>query len=142
MTIETDKFSTYALTYQEKAATSNPSGGNSGGSRPSTSTPTESDNSDTTSSGNDNLSKEDSSDTTSDESKPTEGNNSDTTSSNDGNTTSNGDSNTTSGGEDSVLSEGDMGNHDGNPSTGLAVSLIPITTAIAAITAAAKRKKK
>ena len=62
VTIETDKFSTYALTYQEKATPSNPSGGNPGGrpsggssgsSRPSTSTPTESDTSDATSSGSD-----------------------------------------------------------------------------------------
>lgn len=143
VTIETDKFSTYALTYQEKASTSNTSGGSSGGnSRPSTSTPTESDNSDTTSDGDDNLSREDSADTTSGESKPTEGDNSDTTSSNDGNTTSSEDSNTTSSGEDSVLSEINTGNHDGNPSTGFAVSLIPLTTALVAIIAAVKHRKK
>ncbi len=136
VTIETDKFSTYALTYKEKTTTSNPSGGNSSGgnpggsSNPSTSTPNESDNSDVASSG----------DNGSDSS-------SDTTSS--GNGASTDESNTNSSGGTSssdesnhAPSESSPSEDNGNPSTGIAVSLIPLVTAAAILTVAVKLKKK
>ncbi len=136
VTIETDKFSTYALTYKEKTTTSNPSGDNSSGgnpggsSNPSTSTPNESDNSDVASSG----------DNGSDSS-------SDTTSS--GNGASTDESNTNSSGGTSssdesnhAPSESSPSEDNGNPSTGIAVSLIPLVTAAAILTVAVKLKKK
>ncbi len=136
VTIETDKFSTYALTYKEKTTTSNPSGDNSSGgnlggsSNPSTSTPNESDNSDVASSG----------DNGSDSS-------SDTTSS--GNGASTDESNTNSSGGTSssdesnhASSESSPSEDNGNPSTGIAVSLIPLVTAAAILTVAVKLKKK
>ncbi len=179
ITIETDKFSTYALTYKEKTTASKPSGGKPGGSyNPSTSTPNESDNSDDTSSDDDNPSRDDSSDTTSSESKPTDEDNSDATSSNDDNplkgdssdTTSdesmsaNGDNSDATSSDDGstassesdtsndFTSSSDESNHipsesspsedNGNPSTGMAVSLIPLVTAAAILTVAVKLKKK
>lgn len=48
----------------------------------------------------------------------------------------------TSSGEVAKPSEDDTGKQDGNPSTGVTVSLMPLAVAIAFITAAAKRKKK
>ena len=136
VTIETDKFSTYALAYKEKTTTSNPSGDNSSGgnpggsSNPSTSTPNESDNSDVASSG----------DNGSDSS-------SDTTSS--GNGASTDESNTNSSGGTSssdesnhAPSESSPSEDNGNPSTGIAVSLIPLVTAAAILTVAVKLKKK
>ncbi len=179
ITIETDKFSTYALTYKEKTTASKPSGGKPGGSyNPSTSTPNESDSSDNTSSDNDNppegdssditLSenkpekgdnsgttssdddnplKGDSSDTTSSENKPANGDNSDDTSSDDGSTASS-ESDTsndfTSSSDESnhIPSESSPSEDNGNPSTGMAVSLIPLVTAAAILTVAVKLKKK
>ena len=154
VTIETDKFSTYALVFKEKNTPSNPggntSGGNSGDSpNPPTSTPDESDNSDDTPSDDDNPSKDDSSDTTSSESKPTDEDNSDDTSSDDSNAASSDDGNTTSSESDTSSnvsdhspSESSLSENNGNPSTGIAVSLIPLVTAVAVLTAAAKRKKR
>ncbi|MDE7194028.1 MAG: hypothetical protein K2O14_08670, partial [Oscillospiraceae bacterium] len=179
VTIETDKFSTYALTYKEKTTTSNPSGGNSnggnsGGSRPSggnsggssntsTSTPTESDNSDDISSDDDIPSSDDNSDITSGESEPTEEDNSDAASSDDGSITSgddggavsSDDSDTKSSDTDTsndgvsssdenlhAVSETGSSENNGNPSTGIAVSLIPLVTAAAILTVAIKLKKK
>ncbi len=116
VTIETDKFSTYALAYREKTTTSNPSGGNSsggnpgGGSNPPTST-------------------------------PGEGDNSDAASSDDGNTTSS-ESDTSSNVSNHSPSESSPSEDNGNPSTGIAVSLIPLVTAAAILTVAVKRKKK
>ncbi len=116
VTIETDKFSTYALTYKEKTTTSNPSGDNSsggnpgGGSNPPTST-------------------------------PGEGDNSDAASSDDGNTTSS-ESDTSSNVSNHSPSESSPSEDNGNPSTGIAVSLIPLVTAAAILTVAVKRKKK
>ena len=179
VTIKTDKFSTYALTYKEKTTASKPSGGKPGGSyNPSTSTPNESDNSDDTSSDDDNPSRDDSSDTASGESKPEKGDISGTTSSDDDNPpegdssdstlsennpangdnsddTSSDDGSTASSESDTsndFTSSSDESNHipsgsspsedNGNPSTGMAVSLIPLVTAAAILTVAVKLKKK
>lgn len=127
----------------------NTSGGNSGDSpNPPTSTPDESDNSDDTPGDDDNPSRDDSSDTTSSESKPTGEDNSDVTSSDDGNAASSDDSNTTSSESDTSSnvsdhfpSESSPSEDNGNPSTGIAVSLIPLVTAVAVLTAASKRKR-
>ena len=124
VTIETDKFSTYALIYQENATPSNPSDSVNSDSTSSESKPSDSDNSDFTSS----------------ESKPNESDNSNTTSSSDSDLPST--DITHSGGEESGSSEGNTGKHDDNPSTGVTVSLIPLTAALAAVTVATKRKKK
>ena len=155
VTIETDKFSTYALVYKEKSTPSNPGGGNTSGGNsgdspnPPTSTPDESDNSDDTPSDDDNPSRDDSSDTTSSESKPTDEDNSDAASSDDGNAASSDDGNTTSSESDTSSnvsdhspSESSPSEDNGNPSTGIAVSLIPLVTATAILTVAVKRKKK
>ena len=116
VTIETDKFSTYALAYREKTTTSNPSGGNSSGGNPggSSNPPT---------------------------STPGEGDNSDAASSDDGNTTSS-ESDTSSNVSNHSPSESSPSEDNGNPSTGIAVSLIPLVTAAAILTVAVKRKKK
>lgn len=53
----------------------------------------------------------------------------------------NGNSGTTSSGETSDLSDDDPGDNNGNPSMGVAVSLIPLAV-VAFITTAAKHKKK
>ena len=155
VTIETDKFSTYALVYKEKSTPSNPGGGNTSGENsgdspnPPTSTPDESDNSDDTPSDDDNPSRDDSSDTTSSESEPTDEDNSDAASSDDGNAASSDDGNTTSSESDTSSnvsdhspSESSPSEDNGNPSTGIAVSLIPLVTATAILTVAVKRKKK
>ncbi len=154
-TIETDKFSTYALVYKEKNTPSNPSGGNTSGGNPGnspnppTSTPDESDNSGDTSSDDDNPSRDDSSDTTSSESKPTDEDNSDAASSDDSNVTSSDDGNPISSESDTSSNvsnhspnESSPSEDNGNPSTGIAVSLIPLVTATAILTVAVKRKKK
>lgn len=147
VTIETDKFSTYALVYKEKSTPSNPGGGNTSGGNsgdspnPPTSTPDESDNSGDTPSDDDNPPRDDSSDTTSSESKPTDEDNSDAASSDDGNTTSS-ESDTSSNVSDHSPSESSPSEYNGNPSTGIAVSLIPLVTATAILTVAVKRKKK
>lgn len=107
VTIETDKFSTYALAYREIPAPSTPSGGNSGRPRPVT--PTENDNPGTTSS---DISSDTSSDTSSDD-----------------------ENNHASG-------EINPSNNDNNPSTGVAVSIVPLAAAITVLTITAKQKKK
>ena len=116
VTIETDKFSTYAPAYKEKTTTSNPSGGNSSGGNPggSSNPPT---------------------------STPGEGDNSDAASSDDGKTTSS-ESDTSSNVSNHSPSESSPSEDNGNPSTGIAVSLIPLVTAAAILTVAVKLKKK
>lgn len=76
------------------------------------------------------------------ESKTDESDNSGTTSSGDSNPSEADNSGTTSSGEVSDPSNGDKDDNDGNPSTGVAVSLIPLAAAAAFIIAAAKRKNK
>lgn len=155
VTIETDKFSTYALVYKEKNTPSNPSEGNTSGGNPGdspnppTSTPGESDNSGDTPSDDDNPPRDDSSDTTSSESKPTDEDNSDAASSDDSNVTSSDDGNpissesdTSSNVSDHSPNESSPSEDNGNPSTGIAVSLIPLVSATAILTVAVKRKKK
>lgn len=80
------------------------------------------------------------------EGKTDEGNNSDTTSSGDSNPSEADNSGTTSGttsnGDLSEPGKKDPDEQDGNPSTGVATSLIPLAIAAAFIVAAAKRKIK
>ena len=113
VTIETDKFSTYALTYQPKAAATEPNGGN--GESVPTITPVQNGNYDTTSSESD----------TSGTAVST-GNESDQAPS----------------GENSASGKDDTGNRDGNPSTGAAVPLVSFIAALSAVAAASKLKKK
>ena len=110
VTIKTDKFSTYALTYQAKAAAAEPNGN---GAVP-TITPVQNDNSDTTSSESGTSSAAVSTDNESAQAPS---------------------------GENSVSDEDNTDNRDGNPSTGAAISLVPLAAALAFVTAA-KRKKK
>ena len=113
VTIKTDKFSTYALTYQPKAAATEPNGGN--GESVPTITPVQNGNYDTTSSESD----------TSGTAVST-GNESDQAPS----------------GENSASGKDDTGNRDGNPSTGAAVPLVSFIAALSAVAAASKLKKK
>ena len=83
------------------------------------------------------------------ESKPTDKDNSDAASSDDGNAASSDDGNTASSESDTSSnvsdhspSESSPSEDNGNPSTGIAVSLIPLVTATAILTVAVKRKKK
>lgn len=76
------------------------------------------------------------------EGKTDESDTSGTTSSGESNPSEDDNSGTTSSGEVSDPSNGDKDDNDGNPSTGVAVSLIPLAAAAAFIIAAAKRKKK
>ena len=168
VTIETDRFSTYALAYSENPSSTPPG-------RDNIPTPTpmpmltesgsdESYNSDTTSS----ESKSGGgggSDSAPIESEPTESGDSDlapieselieignSDSIPGGNVNSDiisngGDSLTSSdttyvGGKDFVSSEDNTDAHDGNPSTGVAASFIPLTIAIGVVMFADKRKKK
>ena len=147
VTIKTDKFSTYALTYQDKAEVSDPSGDDNSNSS-----------SDNTSSGNDNSeSGENNSNSSSDNTssgngnsesgdKNSDNNNSDTVSSENDNSNSSGSSSDetaqTPSGENSALSGGDTGEQHGNPSTGIAISFVPLAAALAAAALAVKRKKK
>ena len=71
VTIETDRFSTYVLTYREKAASSKPSGGGSHYSRPSTGDTSSDTSSDTSDSTSDDTSGNTSSDTSNDTSDNT-----------------------------------------------------------------------
>ena len=171
VTIETDKFSTYALTYKEKT-----SGG--GSHRPTnpdtsdTSDDTSSDTSDDTSSDtSDNTSSDtsestsgdtsdntssDTSESTSDEtsdntpsdtSESTSGDTSDSTSSDTSDNTSSSiadssaSDNSSSGESSHIPSESGTSSGD-NPATGIAVSLIPLTVAVAFVIATAKRRHK
>lgn len=76
------------------------------------------------------------------ESETDEGDNSDTTSGGVGNPSEADNSGTTSGGGVSEPGKKDPDEQDGNPSTGVATSLIPLAIAAAFIVAAAKRKMK
>ena len=163
VTIETDKFSTYALTYKEKT-----SGG--GSHRPTnpdtsdTSDDTSSDTSDNTSSDTSESTSDDTSDNTSsdtsestsddtsdntpsDTSESTSGDTSDSTSSDTSDNTSSSiadssaSDNSSSGESSHIPSESDTSSGD-NPATGIAVSLIPLTVAVAVVIAAAKRRHK
>ena len=128
VTIKTDKFSTYVLTYKEKAAASDPgddpSGGNSDGSSdPSSTVPTESDNSDAASNAGN------SSDGNSD------------TASNESDTNSNGGA--SSGAENNhAPSDSGPSEDNDNPSTGIAVSLIPLAAALAVVVITVNRRRK
>lgn len=183
VTIETDKFSTYALTYKEKTATSTPSGTTGGSSGSSgfnwsdysntafdESTSSEDNSSDTASnasnvnngsaaapSGNENSSDGDNSSDTApngNENSSDGDNNSDTAPSGNENP-SDGDNNSNSN-RLKIVSSGASSNdrssknpsesssseNNGNPSTGFAVSLIPITATLAVVLIAAKRRRK
>lgn len=133
VTIETDKFSTYALVYSEATTPTTPTVPPLP-TRPTIPTlPTESGNSDTTSSGSD------SSDTTLD--------GSDTLSDDESSSTGESDANPSGG-----VSLSDKGTHslsvseppegNGNPATGIAVSLAPLAAAGTALIVMVKRKKK
>ena len=121
VTIETDKFSTYALTYQDKPAPSDPSGGNTNGGNTSSETNSGA-----------------SSNTSSDTSTPSE------TSSNASSETSSDTlsetSSVTSGAASST--ESVKAPSGSNPNTGYAISIIPLAAVSAMfLTVAAKRKK-
>jgi len=147
ITIETDQFSTYALVYVEKtpASGSRPSGGNSyhvpSGKRPTGSKPTESSTSETSS-------KPTEINTSETSSQPTEGSTSETSSKPTESEYSTPDSggesldDTTASPVDQTSQTGTSSGNTKNPATGMAISFIPMLMSLAAVTAAAKRKKK
>ncbi len=137
VTIETDKFSTYALVYQEKSEPSIPSTSD-------TSSDTSDNTSDNTSS---DISDSTSSDTSSNTSNNTSSNTSDNTSGDvSGSTSESSDvpsDESSSGGESSyVPSESSKPNNNDNPATGIAVSFIPLAAILSGVIVLVNRKKK
>lgn len=161
VTIETDKFSTYALAYREKTTSSRP---NSGGSRPyrpstsNTSDDTSSDTSDDTSSNtSDNTSSDFSDDTSSGTSDDTSYTSSDISNNNSSDTSDTSNDTSSSAPETSdnssevisgidenshVPSESSPSNNNDNPSTGIAVSLIPFAAILSGVIVVINRKKR
>ncbi|MDE6727665.1 MAG: hypothetical protein K2J80_06965, partial [Oscillospiraceae bacterium] len=120
ITVKTDKFSTYALAYSENTG----------------------DTSDDDSSDNSDLTPSDESKTTDSESSPAESSGS--SDSDTASTGSDNSDNTASGDDDNNYKPGesyDPGNSDNHP-TGITISLIPLTAAIAVITVMIRHKKR
>lgn len=142
VTIETDKFSTYALVYSEPASAlndpeDNNSGTTSSGSTTSNTTSrsgtTSGENSETTSTAS-TVSGE-----TSDNSGTSSDNSSGTSSTNESGINS---STTHSGSENSSNTSGGSSEVSTNPATGIAVSFVPFAAAVAFVVVTVKRKKK
>ncbi len=139
VTIETDKFSTYALVHKKAATPGDHT------STPSDSKPTESDTSTSTSTLSEDE-KPNSGETSTGSSEGSSDNSttslSDEPSSSDGNSTAS-DTTTSPNDNNSVPSESTSSGNIENPATGITISLIPLTLALAAVTAVmVKRKKK
>ena len=168
VTIETDKFSTYALAYKEKSSSSGSGGGSHRPTYPSTSDTsdntssdtsdnTSSDTSDNTSSNTSDSTSSDTSDnTSSDTSDNTSSDTSDNISSDTSYSTSSDTSNTTSSNasgsfsdessssDDSshVPSESSLPDNNSNPSTGIAISFIPLVAILSGVIIISNRRKK
>ena len=170
VTIETDKFSTYALVYSEKSNDTQPAESSSDGNEPTPPAESSSDSNEpiwpveSGSNGNEltppTESSSDSSNSASSESEPTENGNTPShvsgeasgsesaspsevnPSTDESNTDTNG--SISSSNENSSVSNGSVaGDNEENPSTGIvAVSLVPLATAITVLAVTAKRKKK
>ncbi|MDE7362387.1 MAG: hypothetical protein K2N38_10685, partial [Oscillospiraceae bacterium] len=146
VTIETDKFSTYALAYSESAPAgddpdkeplidpispdeSDPDSSDPGSSDPAPGESKPDESGDTSS---DSSGSSDTDSTSSDDENP----------SINGNGINSGDGTSSSDENNPAPSESAPADNSGNPSTGIAISLVPLAAAIIALTVTAKRKKK
>lgn len=140
VTIKTDKFSTYALTYQESVSSGGSSGGSSS-SDPSTSNTSEDTSSDVSDDTSDNTSSDISDDTSSDTSSDTPDDTSSNTSSDTSKDTSDDSSSETLSGDD-ISSEINPSNNNKNPSTGIAISFVSLVAILSGVIVVINRKKK
>ena len=142
VTIETDKFSTYALAYSEKSTVTPPDESDPGNDDSTSSDENDSGNSDSTPSESEpnesgNTPSDSSGSSDSDTPSPSDGN-----SSNDDSESNSNDGTSSSDEKNSSPSESASADNSGNPSTGIAVSLVPLAGAITVLMVTVKRKRK